>query len=398
MSETRLRVMVIGAGLGGLCLAQGLRRRGVDVTVYERDDALLVRNQGYRLYIDPTGDRVLRESLPAELYDLFRATAGYPPLRIVKLDDQVNETRVLEDDPDETPISVDRLTLRQILFEGLADHVAFGKKLVRYDTSATGDGPVTAHFADGTTATGDVLIAADGVNSAVRRQYLPHARIMDSGVRQIYGKVPLDDHTRGLFRDVMFNVFTPLVGTRERYMGIGPHQPDEPVAQAAARLTPGAELHDSGAYMACYFGARVERFPHDDLRSLTSRELHQLALNMTKDWHPGLRAIIEHWLPDAVFPLTLRTSIPIPAWPTTPVTLLGDAIHTMSPAGGAGANTALRDAAALTEALAQAATGAPLIPELRKYEADMTAYGFAAVRESARDGAERSHQNPLPTD
>jgi 2-polyprenyl-6-methoxyphenol hydroxylase-like FAD-dependent oxidoreductase len=160
-------------------------------------------------YIDPTGDRVLRQSLPTELYDLFRATAGYPPLRIVKLDDQLNETRVLEDDPDATPISADRLTLRQILFEGLSDHVTFGKKLIRYDTSATGHGPVTAHFADGTTATADVLIAADGVNSAVRQQYLPHARIMDSGVRQIYGKVPLDDHTRGLFRDVMFNVFAP---------------------------------------------------------------------------------------------------------------------------------------------------------------------------------------------
>ena len=69
----------------------------------------------------------------------------------------------------------------------------------------------------------------------------------------------------------------------------------------------------------------------------------------------------------------------------------------MSPAGGAGANTALRDATALTEALAQAAIGAPLIPELRQYEADdLTAYGVVAVRESTRDGAEHSHQNPLP--
>lgn len=71
--------------------------------------------------------------------------------------------------------------------------------------------------------------------------------------------------------------------------------------------------------------------------------------------------------------------------------------YVMSPAGGAGANTALRDATALTEAHAQAATGAPLIPELRQYEADdLTVHGFAAVRESTRDGAERSHQNPLP--
>ncbi|WP_405496454.1 FAD-dependent oxidoreductase [Streptomyces sp. NBC_00096] len=394
MSE--FRVMVIGAGLGGLCLAQGLRRSGVGVTVFERDDALLTRSQGYRLYIDPDGDLILRGALPAELYELFRATAGYPPLRIVKLDDQLNETRVLEDDPDETPISVDRRTLRQILAEGLCDHVVFGKRLVRYETSENGDGPVTAHFADGTTATGDVLVAADGINSVVRRQYLPHAQIMDSGVRQVYGKVPLNDETRALFPEVMFNVFTPLVGSRERYMGIGPHQPHEPAAQAAARLAPDAELHDGGDYMACYFGARTERFPHEDLRTLTSPQLHQLALDMTTDWHPGLRAIIEHWLPEAVFPLTLRTSIPIPAWPTSRVTLLGDAIHAMSPAGGAGANTALRDAAALAEVLARAATGEPLIPALRAYEAGMIDRGYAAVRESARDGAERYHQNPLP--
>ena len=38
-----LRVLVIGAGLGGLCLAQGLRKAGVDVAVYERDEGLVVR-------------------------------------------------------------------------------------------------------------------------------------------------------------------------------------------------------------------------------------------------------------------------------------------------------------------------------------------------------------------
>ncbi|MER5712119.1 FAD-dependent monooxygenase [Streptomyces sp. NPDC042898] len=118
---------------------------------------------------------------------------------------------------------------------------------------------------------------------------------------------------------------------------------------------------------------------------------------MTADWHPRLRAIVEHWLPEAVFPLALRTSVPIPAWPTSRVTLLGDAIHAMSPAGGAGANTALRDAAALTEALAQAATGAPLVPALSAYESAMTEYAYTAVREAAQDGTERYHQNPLPT-
>jgi len=45
-----LRVAVAGAGLGGLCLAQGLARACVDVRVYERDAAPDVRRQRYRLH------------------------------------------------------------------------------------------------------------------------------------------------------------------------------------------------------------------------------------------------------------------------------------------------------------------------------------------------------------
>ena len=50
-----LRVAVAGAGLGGLCLAQGLLKAGVDVTVYERDARLAGRRQGYRLHVDAPG-------------------------------------------------------------------------------------------------------------------------------------------------------------------------------------------------------------------------------------------------------------------------------------------------------------------------------------------------------
>ncbi len=47
-----MKVAVVGAGIGGLCLAQGLRRNGIEVTVYERDDALSSRGQGYRVHLD----------------------------------------------------------------------------------------------------------------------------------------------------------------------------------------------------------------------------------------------------------------------------------------------------------------------------------------------------------
>ena len=47
-----MKVAVAGAGIGGLCLAQALLLAGTDVTVYERDETLDSRGQGYRLHLD----------------------------------------------------------------------------------------------------------------------------------------------------------------------------------------------------------------------------------------------------------------------------------------------------------------------------------------------------------
>jgi 2-polyprenyl-6-methoxyphenol hydroxylase-like FAD-dependent oxidoreductase len=68
------------------------------------------------------------------------------------------------------------------------------------------------------------------------------------------------------------------------------------------------------------------------------------------------------------------------------VTLLGDATHSMPPAGGIGATTALRDAALLCHRLASAARGeVPLLEAIADYETDMRQYGFDAVRGSLRN-------------
>ncbi|MGW4248955.1 FAD-dependent oxidoreductase, partial [Nocardia sp. NPDC004722] len=80
------------------------------------------------------------------------------------------------------------------------------------------------------------------------------------------------------------------------------------------------------------------------------------------------------------------------------VTLLGDAIHAMSPAVGVGANTALRDAALLATQLGKAARGAEIVAALRDYETAMIDYGFQAVRTSAEFGRRRMGQAPLPAD
>jgi 2-polyprenyl-6-methoxyphenol hydroxylase-like FAD-dependent oxidoreductase len=101
--------------------------------------------------------------------------------------------------------------------------------------------------------------------------------------------------------------------------------------------------------------------------------------------------------PASIFPGSVRTSVPVATWETTAVSLLGDAIHVMSPAIRVGANTALRDARVLTARLVQAAGGRPLAEALHAYEKEMTGYGFDAVRESAARGHSLVGQDPLPS-
>lgn len=64
-----LEVLIVGAGTGGLCLAQGLKSDGISVQVFERDQAPFDPQAGYRLSINPTGNRALKECLPEPLFE-----------------------------------------------------------------------------------------------------------------------------------------------------------------------------------------------------------------------------------------------------------------------------------------------------------------------------------------
>jgi salicylate hydroxylase len=84
--------------------------------------------------------------------------------------------------------------LRQILLAGLDDIVRFDKTLVDY-TKAPGGG-IGLRFSDGSSAVCDLLVGADGGNSRVRKQFLPQARRIDTGVVGIAGKLMLTDDNR----------------------------------------------------------------------------------------------------------------------------------------------------------------------------------------------------------
>jgi 2-polyprenyl-6-methoxyphenol hydroxylase-like FAD-dependent oxidoreductase len=371
-----MRVVVIGAGLGGLCLAQGLRKHGVDVKVFERDASLTDRPQGYRLHLDGRGDSGLRTCLPPRLYDLVRATTSRPSRRMTVATSRLKTLRVFEP-PGGSSTSVDRLTLREILLSDLPDVVRFGVAFTHYELgdAQLGD-ELRAHFADGSSVEADVLVAADGVGSRVRAQYLPRAQIVDSGDRCIYGRTPLES-VRTLVPEPLWDGFCAITDLRRLGLALGIVQFQEPPPVAAARLAPGTTLTADEDYVMWSLAARrgVLR-PDDELFGLDPAGLHDLARARTAGWHPQLHGLVEHATPDATFAVRVRTSVPFDGWEPSRVTLLGDAIHAMSPARGSGANLALLDAGELCQTLVG---GAGSTVGIGAYEATMRKRGFDTV-------------------
>src|SRR5207248_1686905 len=113
------------------------------------------------------------------------------------------------------------------------------------------------------------------------------------------------------------------------------------------------------------------------------------ACQAIRSWHPDLRALLAKAAVDETFFIRVRSSQRVPAWAPSRVTLLGDAIHAMSPARGSGANTALLDAANLCTALTDSSD---VIAAIGGYEEKMRDYGFAAVEASRQAETETARR------
>jgi 2-polyprenyl-6-methoxyphenol hydroxylase-like FAD-dependent oxidoreductase len=356
-----LRVAIIGAGLGGLALAQGLRRGGFDVAVYERDESLAARPQGYRLHLDRQGGEALQQCLPPGLIALVRATSGQPSRAVTVLDRRLRERhRELTSIVDPWAGSVDRATLREALCRGLDVH--YGQECVGFTTGPDG---VMAHFATGGPVRADVLVGADGVSSAVRRQYLPQASLLDTGQPIIYGRTRLDPQTRPLVPPAMHDGFTAIVDGR---VGVATGLVEFRSPPDVYGLSPADD----------YLMWAVT--PPGAVSAEAPVALHATALRLLRRWHPDLQQLVGRAEVEQTFLIRVRVAEPVPPWIPSRVTVLGDAIHAMSPARGSGANTALRDAALLARELQ--AGHSTVESAIGVYEAQMRGYGFAAVAAS----------------
>jgi 2-polyprenyl-6-methoxyphenol hydroxylase-like FAD-dependent oxidoreductase len=413
-----LHVNIIGAGLGGLCLAQGLRRAGISFDVYERDTAPEARFQGYRLRIDADGLDALARCLPPGQVERVRERAAIartggrfvtpqltdadvvlpPSWHDAHTDESVTEHRrrtapVAARPAAQAPdipgdLSLHRQTLREILLDGILDHVHFGKSFSR--TTTTADGRRVAHFDDGSHSAAGLVVAADGTHSRVREYVLPGMTPRDTGDLCIYGLTPLstallvlmDAHGEAttmegstvVFADGFAVVIEAMLFRRADDasapgpLASGPHRmPLSPVADYLYWAFIGPSQTLLGAFHPAAEVAGIAPLARIDA--------------LTEGWHPHLGALFAHAVPETVRTMPVRsTTSPLP-WQVDSVTGLGDAVHTMSPAGGLGANTALRDAARLVEHLQGVASGhTSLDRAIAAYERDMCERAREAVR------------------
>lgn len=402
-----MTVIIIGAGMGGLCLAQMLKKNGVNVQVFERDASASARLQGYRLHLDADGISAIKESLTEKLYQLFELTSTNPLPYTTILDtglklnrrfpiDNYSKTEHHVETGIAKHLNVNRSTVREILLMGLDDICHFGAKLDYYETDENG---VTAFFENGRTVKGDVLIGADGAGSVVRKQRAPEAKFMDSGARAIYGRIKIDEARMVLPGLCIADVFTAASDSRKLILGVGPVIFPMRPELAAQSIEIDKILNEQHDYVGCIVSGRKEFFGSDDteLRKKTSDELQQLAADLLSDWPSEASSVPAAGEKGSFFYIEMTSSIPFNLEPHQNVTLLGDAIHAMTPSLGRGANVALKDAAILGKELIKVANANKgLAVSLKEYEAEMTQYGFNVVRQSAEMGTKLLGQDPLP--
>lgn len=385
MTEPRpLHVLVAGGGLSGLALSQGLLKDGHTVEVFERDPDL-DRKQGYYLHMNALGGNALRRVLPDDLYELYLQTsrANYERHESIVLDDQLRELSSTPhlgppNEGDRPHTGVHRRTLRQILAGRLGDRLRTGAAAVSYAEDADG---VTVTLSDGTTARGDVLVAADGIRSAVRGQKLPEVPVIATGVKGIgvYGRALLTPELLDSLPPILHQGVLIAVDRRGSRLLLGEYNPRRPAAEAAADVAPGVTVDTVPPYLmvSCSVATGTVVPPLGEWTPDTARELRDSMLRAIDGWHPAARAIVAAIELDSLFAIPFGYLEVAQDWEPSRVTLVGDAVHGMLPTLGMGANLALHDASLLVDQLGRVSRGeVPLTDGVGAYEREMRATAY----------------------
>jgi 2-polyprenyl-6-methoxyphenol hydroxylase-like FAD-dependent oxidoreductase len=360
-----VRVLIIGAGLGGLTLLHGLRRAGLDAHVFERSADQGAQPASYGIHLDADGLRALHDSLPAENWKRIDA-AGVPAPAIIRFLDPRRGVLATVDkrfpehatDPVTKRRAISRGELRDALLHGTEPLVHWAKTFTGYELRDDG---VRAFFDDGTHADGDLLVGADGSNSRVRHQRLPDLRRQDLGIVNIAGRVRLAGPlTAALPADLVDGGINNVVPAGSGWMFMSTWATE---------------------YVVWAWAAAETSYPRG-VRDFDGTQLKHIVTDRIAAWSAPWRTLVEATDPATVTTVPLRTMPRLDDWAPSRVTLLGDAIHNMTPMAGIGANTALRDADQLRRALVDPATP---IDGIGTYETAMRDYANRALKLSTRN-------------
>jgi 2-polyprenyl-6-methoxyphenol hydroxylase-like FAD-dependent oxidoreductase len=397
---SKISVAIAGAGLSGLCLAHSLLRAGFDVQIYERDPAPHVRRQGYRITIDEHGIAALQRCLPPHLFKLFLTTTsptnetGY--FRVTNQELGEIFSLSFKGDPSGTDLKVprqmDRQTLRTIMLEGLQERVHYGKEALRAETTSDGS---ALYFSDGSHTHASIVVAADGVNSSLRKQLLPDYEPEDVNSWGIYGRTLLVQNGRSLVPSRLKNSGVFSIGPLSHGFFFTTMNFRENPEEAFARFEVDQVPPITDDYVMWAVVLPKEQFPELQ-EKLNAEKIHRIAQNVTQDFHPVLQRFVEKADIDYTMKVKFKAGKKITTWPVSRITFMGDAVHAMPPTGAHGGNTALRDAALLAEKLEVAVkNGESLEKAIGSYQEEMSKYVFKEVEESKKMMNRLSIKNPF---
>ncbi|MGV9385199.1 FAD-dependent monooxygenase [Nonomuraea sp. NPDC003707] len=344
-----MRVVVVGAGLGGVAAAAGLHRLGHEVTLFERGAEL--REAGTGIVVMPNGLRALDAVGLADDVrgHVMHATLGGlrdwrgRPLLITDLARAQQEVG--------TPAIIDRAELHRALRAPLPPGlVRTATPVERLEPDPAG----VSVISDGNpVARADAVVAADGIGSKLRAQLFPgHPGLRRTGRIDLRGMLP---RPAGLATDLLAS---QLVDRRSGAMfGLFP------VGEDRLYWFTDSVLHGT---------------PPD------AYEARRQMLSLMADWHPLVTALIEATPADDIYvdPIA-RLAEPLPSYAAGRIAFLGDAAHAMPPDLGQGASQAFEDAAALTRHLT-GAEPADVAERLLRYDAERRPSANRIMRAASR--------------
>ena len=364
MSRIR-RALIIGGGIAGPVTALALARAGIEATVYEGHPAA-ADGAGALLSVAPNG---LQALLIVGADEAVRAV-GQPVPGVVMADGTGRVLTEFAGFPDLPPT----LALRRAdLFRALADHavasgvrIEYGRRLMGAED--TGDG-VTALFDDGSTATGDILVGADGIRSTVRTLIDPDAPGPVYGGVLSFGGVAGDSDVKarpGMMYFAFGRVFMGYWGAPDgRIVWFGSLPAERPPTTDEVLRVP------AGEWLA-------------RLRELYSGHV------------PG-EALLRHSEPRELYRVGPMEAMPsLPHWHRGRMVLVGDAAHAPSSSSGQGASLAAESAVELARCLRDLATPAEAFAayeRLRRPRVELIA-GDAAAKNRAKAGTSGADFTP----